>query len=195
MDDPIAVATFILAVFTGGLAWATRRMARAAEQQAAAARLQVERAHRPVIVPLQRSAEKVRFRGGEIALGTGPTVSENPPERDDLPRYSAAFLPIENVGMGPALNVRGEFKAPRGSAGVRFPTEGIAAGSRHVIAFETWTGESISFTGDDSGVSAVIKYDDVAGRAYRTEVFYDIGSNAYSSIVGDGEQDRPTQQA
>jgi hypothetical protein len=125
----------------------------------------------------------VRFRGGEVLAGAGPQISENPPDRTDLPCWSAAFLPIANVGMGPALNVRGEYTGPNGSGVARFPTEAVAVGSRAVVAFETWTGGSLSYTGNDSEVSAVVEYDDVAGRTYRTRVTFDIGSNAYRSTL------------
>lgn len=183
MEVLVGLGTLALAVFTAALAYATWRMAQAADRQAALAVTQVERAHRPVLVPFQLSGEEVRFRGGTIGVGTGPHISENPPDREDLPRYSAAFLPVINVGMGPALNVRGDFTGPRGSGSVRFPLEGVAAGARGVIAFETWTGESLGYTGNDESVSAVIDYDDVAGRTYRTCVTFDVGSNAYRSTL------------
>lgn len=179
----VGLGTGALAVFTALLAYATWPMAQSADRQAALTRTQVERAHRPVLVPIQMSADEVRFRGGTIPVGGGPHIVENPTDRPDLPRYSAAFLPIVNVGMGPALSVRGEFNGPRGSGSVRFPNEGVAAGARAVVAFETWTGESLGYTGDDVSVSALVEYDDVAGRAYRTRVTFDVGSNAYRSEV------------
>lgn len=181
MDFLIGIGTVGLALFTALLAYATWRMAQAADRQATLSSIQVDRAHRPVLVPLQRSSENLNFRGGEIFIGGGPHISENPPDRPDLPRYSAALLAIENVGMGPALNVRGEFTAPRGAGAVRHPTEGVAVGDRAVVAFETWAGDSLGFTGNDVEVSAVLEYDDVAGRTYRTRVAFDIGNNAYRS--------------
>ncbi len=172
-----------MALFTAWLASSTRRMARAGEQEAELMRTQISRAHRPVLVPFQQSGEKVRFRGGEIEVGLGPHISENPPDRDDLPRYSAAMLAIVNVGMGPALNVRGEYTGPRGQGDVRFPVVGVAAGERAVVVFETWTDESLGYTGNDPSVSAVIEYDDVAGQTYRTDVTFDVGSSAYRSSL------------
>lgn len=180
MDVLLGIGTATLAVFTAVLAYATWRMAQAAERQAMLGRTQVERAHRPVLVPLQMG-EQVKFRGGMIETGSGPQITENPPDRADLPQYSAAFVAVVNVGMGPALNVRGDFSGPRGTASVGFPTEGVAVGARAVVAFETWTGESVGYTGSDVEVSAVIEYDDVAGMTYGTRVIFDIGNNAYRS--------------
>lgn len=147
-------------------------------------RREVEEAHRPVLVPYQKAGQGVVFRGGVIGSGAGPEASENPTDRPDMPRHSVAFLPVENVGMGPALNIRGEFTGPHGTGTTHFPTEAIAIGARGVVAFETWTGESLVYTGNDSSVSAVIDYDDVAGRTYRTTIVFDVGSNAYRSAFG-----------
>jgi hypothetical protein len=146
-------------------------------------RREVEEAHRPVLVPFQRSVA-VRFRGGEIPAGGGPKVSGNDPGRQDQPRYSVAFLPVENVGMGPALNVRGEFTGPRGIGTTRFPTEAVAAGAHGVVTFENWDGDSMEFTGNDPPVTAVVDYDDVAGRTHRTTVVFDIRHSAYRSTFG-----------
>jgi hypothetical protein len=145
--------------------------------------MQVEAAHRPVLVPYQKAAAKLRFRGGEIAAGSGPHIVENPPDRPDLPRYSAAFLAVENVGMGPALTVHGTFVGPRGTGHARFATEAIQAGAGGVVAFENWDGDSLGYTGNDATVSAVVEYSDVGGRLYRTSITFDIGSNAYRASV------------
>jgi hypothetical protein len=179
--DAVAIGTGALAIFTGGLAWATWRMAQAAERQSALALVQVQRAHRPVLVPLQRAAESLNFRGGTVEIGGGPQVSENPSDRDDLPHFSAAFLPVENVGMGPALNVRGSLITGQGHGAVKFPTEGIAARGRGVVTFETLPGVSVNYSGNDNELNAVVEYDDVAGTTYRTRIRFDVGSNAYRS--------------
>jgi hypothetical protein len=155
-------------------------------------RREVEEAHRPVLVPFQKAGEGVTYRGGVISGANGPVISENNPARADLPRYSSASLTVENVGVGPALNVRGEFAGPRGKGAAPFPTEAIAVGARGVVVFENREGESLSFTGDDETVEAVIAYDDVAGQTYRTEIVFDIKNSAYrSALVKAEENDRP----
>jgi hypothetical protein len=190
--DWTAVGTLTLAAVTLALAFATfwmvkltRRSLAQTQAEVALSRKEVEEAHRPVLVPFQRSGTAIKFRGGEIPAGR-PHVTENDPDRQDLPRYSAAFLPVENVGVGPALNVRGEFTGPRGTGTARFPTEAIAAGAHGVVMFENWDGDSVSFTGNDPPVTAVVDYDDVAGRTFRTTVVFDAGHNAYTSTFGAG---------
>jgi hypothetical protein len=155
------------------------------QAEIALSRREVEEAHRPVLVPFKQSGQAVAYRGGTVPAGGGPRVSENDPSRQDIPRYSLAELPVVNVGVGPALNVRGEFTGPHGSGTTRFPTEAVAAGAHGVVTFENWDGESLSFTGNDSTVSAVIDYEDVAGRTHRTNVAFDVGNNAYRSTFGD----------
>jgi hypothetical protein len=197
--DWTAIGTLTLAVVTGvslAFAWGSLKQAQQqiklgqeqleqTQREIELSRREVEEAHRPVLVPLQRSSTAIRFRGGEIQAGGGPQVSENDPDRKDLPRYSAAFLTVENVGVGPALNVRGEFVGPRGTGTTRFPTEAMAAGAHGVVTFENWDGESLSFTANDPPVSAIVNYDDVAGRTYQTNVVYDARHNAYRSTFGD----------
>jgi hypothetical protein len=192
-----AYATLVLAVATGVLALGTfmaLRLTRASlnlterslaqtREDIALSRREVEEAHRPVLVPLQKSGEGVRFRGGQIPASGGPYSTENAPDRpDDLPGYSSALLPVENVGMGPALNVRGEFTGPRGAGGTPYPTEAIAVGAQGVVSFEN-AGEDLSYTGDDLEVSAVIQYDDVAGRTHQTSIVFDVKHNAYRSTL------------
>lgn len=185
----VAIATGVLAVGTFVLALITyfgNRGARSAEaRQLAAAHRQLGASYRPVIVPFQQSAEGVKFRGGLIPAGGGPRIEENPTDRSDLPPYSAAFLPVRNVGVGPALNVRGTFKGPHASGAARFPTEAIEAGALGVVAFENRNGTSLGYSGNDSSVAAVVEYDDVGGRTYRTNVTFDIGQNAYRSDIED----------
>lgn len=153
-------------------------------------RREVEEAHRPVLVPFQKSAEGVTFRGGMIPAGGGPFVTDNDPERADLPSYSGVFLPVENVGPGPALNVRGEFTTPRGVGETIFATEAVAAGARGVVTFESMDGGSLAFTGDDVMVRATFRYEDVAGQVYWTKVDFDVKSNAYrSTVFRDGDED------
>ena len=143
------------------------------------ARRQMEFARRPVLVPLHGNY-RVTFRGGEIHAGA-PHQSENPPDRDDLPRYSAVFLAVQNIGAGAALNVRGEVRAPRGRGVTDYHTGGIGVDQQEVVQFVSST-SSLAFTGDDSGVVFTVDYEDVAGKPYATRIRFDIGSNAYEVV-------------
>ena len=180
----LALVTLLLAGATFWMVALTRRSLTQTQDEITLSRREVEEAHRPVLVPFQRSGTAIKFRGGEIPAGGGPHVSENDPARHDLPAYSAAFLPVENVGVGPALNVRGEFTGPRGVGITLFPTEAVAAGAHGIVTFENWDGASVSFTGNDPPLTATVEYDDVAGRTYRTTVVFDAGHNAYRSTFG-----------
>jgi hypothetical protein len=187
----LAVATFVSLFFARSALKKTQDQIELGQQQLAQtqreielSRSEVEEAHRPVLVPYQKAGQGVTYRGGLISSGGGPGTSENDPDRDDLPRYSAASLPVENVGVGPALNVRGQFTGPRGTGTTRFPTEAVAVGALGVVVFENWEGDSLQFTGNDESVSAEIEYDDVAGRTYSTSIVFDIGNNAYRSTLG-----------
>jgi hypothetical protein len=186
----LALATFVSLYFARRSINQTQEQIKLGQRQLAQtqreielSRQEVEQAQRPVLVPFQRSGTAIKFRGSEIPADGGPTISENPA---DLPRFSAALLPVENVGVGPALNVRGEFTGPHGAGTTRFPTEAIAVGANGVVSFENWDGESLSFTGDDSSVSALIEYTDVAGRTYRTNIVWDVGHRAYKSTISAG---------
>jgi hypothetical protein len=178
--DAVATATVALAIVTLALAAVT---AWGITSGRADARNQLAASYRPVVVPFMQAAESVRFRGGTIPAIRGPYIEENPADRPDLPTYSAAFLPVVNVGKGPALNVRGDFTGPRSQGRTEDATEAIAAGERGVVAFENATGQSLQYTGNDASVSATLEYDDVAGTTYRTHVTFDIGRNAYRSTL------------
>ncbi len=184
----LAVATFVSLYFARRSINQTQQQIKLGQQQLEQtqreielSRAEVEQAHRPVIVPFQKSGLSITFRGGEVFVGRGPAASENPPSRPELPRYSQALLPVENVGMGPALNIRGKLQAPRGVGTVPFPTEALAVGAHGIVVFENWTGESLVYSGNDSTVSALLEYDDVAGRTHFTNVIFDVGHNAYTS--------------
>jgi len=145
--DWTALGTLTLAVVTGvslAFGWGslkqTQQQIKMGQEQLEQTQLEielsrreVEEAHRPVLVPYQRSALSIRFCGGEIFAGGGPSATESDAQS---PFHSSAFLPVENVGMGPALNVRGKFTGPQGVGTTQFPTEAIAVGSQGVVSFE-----------------------------------------------------------
>jgi hypothetical protein len=169
----LAAVTLVLALITG---WGIRSARADARKQLAAS-------YRPVLVPFMKAGESVKFRGGTIPAIRGPHIEENPPDRPDLPQYSAAFMPVVNVGTGPALNARGSFIGPHGRGRAKDPTDAIAAGELGVVAFENTAGQSLGYSGDDASVAAVLEYDDVAGQTYRTHVTFDVGRNAYRSTL------------
>lgn len=173
------IAIVVAVAGTGVAAWSalsSRQAARSSQEQVKLAETQVQNAHRPVLVPVHGNF-KVPFRGGEIHAHA-PDHVENPVDRDDLPRYSAVMLPVENIGSGPALNVHGWCRAPRGEGWTQYHTGGIAAGGQDVVTFES-DEQSLGFTGDDHGLEFEVQYEDVTGKPYRTLMHFTIGGNAY----------------
>jgi hypothetical protein len=173
------VAVVVAVVGTGIAAWS----AVSSRQQVKLARTKVQNAHMPVLVPLHGNF-KVSFRGGEIHA-SGPHHVENPPDRDDLPSYSAVFLAVENIGTGPALNVQGKYRGPRGEGETDYHTGGIGAGEQEVVQFVSST-SSLGFTGNDRDVQFTITYEDVTGKDYVTSIRFHIGGNAYEVHHSDG---------
>lgn len=171
--------TLTLALVTAWMAFETRKSARHAAQEVDLSRVALERAHRPVIVPAS-SVERTAFRGGIIhEAGAGPAVHEG-----------QLVVSIENIGMGPALNVRGEVLVmlgngtiPWGVGIVRYPIEGIAAGGTNAAVFVVADGQ-LSPT---PRASFRLAYEDVAGRSYWTSLEFESDPRSYRCQVGDGE--------
>jgi hypothetical protein len=172
VDVVALVVAFVGVSIAAWSAYSTR-------QQVKLARTQVSNQHRPVLVPVHGNF-RVTFRGGEIHAH-GPHHVENPPARDDLPPYSAIFLPVQNIGAGPALDVRGEFRGPRGTGRTDYHTGGVGKGQQEVVQFVSKTA-SLGFTGDDLELIFFLTYEDVTGQRYETAIRYDIGGNAYEVV-------------
>ena len=98
------------------------------------------------------------------------------------------MVPFENVGMGPAINVRGECAALAGgstwgSGLVLHPLEGVAAGAANAVTF-------VPREGDISQLPEVairLIYEDVAGASYWTAMHFNRSAQGYRCEVGQGE--------
>lgn len=179
--DITGAATALLALATTGLAWMTHKGVKASRSQVEISRSQMEHSHRPVIVPVQENV-KIRFRGGEVHAAS-PTIHENDPERDDLPAYAHVILPIKNVGMGPALNIRGRLSQTDGDAyDVEKPLEGLGAGQVNAVLFARWQ-QARTGTAGLAEFTAELIYDDIGGRSYSTDVEWRSGPFAFSAKV------------
>jgi hypothetical protein len=171
MDVAVAVGTILLAIATFWLALTARAQMRTTGEEVELTRVQVERAHRPVIVPASNLGEVYFRRGRVAAIGPSATV-------DGL------ILPIQNIGMGPALEVRGE--AETGGAGsihgrgiALHPIEGVGATAGNAVVFVQRDGQlSVELE-----VTARLVYEDVAGKTYYTDIHYNGASGAYRSTI------------
>lgn len=185
----LAGVTFALVLVTVGLGVVTyggNQGARVAEaHQLEASQRQLAASYLPVIVPYQRNAENLSYRGGTIPVNGGPYIVGNRPEGTDVPRYSSAMVAVENVGVGPALNLRGRYEGPQGSGSVQVPLEAIAVGTPGVLTFENREGASLDYTSRDQ-VSMVIVYNDVAGHEYSRRITYNSMERAYTESRFEG---------
>jgi hypothetical protein len=161
MDTVVAVSTLVLVAATCLMAWQARR-------QADITRQGVERAHRPVVV--HAPPEGVR------RVHDRPTRVE----------HTLAF-PVRNIGMGPALNVRGGClvfvgEAPWGGGTSPRPVS-IQHGSDGVLSFKADRGS----LEPHARLEVRLLYEDVSGRPYWTAVFIDMRGDESRCEVGEGE--------
>ncbi len=144
----LAVATFVLA----GIAWRTLRVTQ----------FIVRQSYRPVVVS-DTTSQQVVYRGGVISeAAAGPALHKG-----------ELIVPIQNIGAGPALDIRGGAEtrdkgAVFGSGWTTHPVEGLSAGHSNAIVFEPLT--------DDlrprSELVLRLLYEDIAGLSYATDLHY-----------------------
>jgi hypothetical protein len=167
MSTIVGIGTLALAVATFALAWFAR-------QSAALTRVSVERSHRPVVVPAT-SSSKVVSRVGQISeAAAGMAMHEG-----------RLVLPIENVGAGPAINVRGGAEAVgggviTGSGRVLHPVEGLSAGRTNALVFDPSGKGNLE---PKMQITMRLLYEDVAGITYATDLRYSASAKAFQCTV------------
>ncbi len=174
----LAGATFALVLVTLLLAEITRRGSRDARQgtqdtlRAEARALTVS--YRPVIVPYQRSGEKLVYRGGEVEAGRGPLVKSSG-------AFPYMLVPVENVGNGTALNLRGrcEISGTKAEAKVEIPLESVAAGDKGAVTLESRSGGNLEFTSAQT-VTIWITCNDIGGEELTRRFTFNPLENAYT---------------
>jgi len=131
----------------------------------------LEAAHRPVIAPPTPTKDKVTIMGDAIPAGK--------PELD---------FEIRNIGMGPALNVRGQCGSLLGGM------VWAIGHSPHPVNVAAGDSATITFVADDkeqalniySELAARFVYEDVAGKTYWTSVQLQDGKDSYWCWQGRG---------
>jgi hypothetical protein len=178
--DLTGIATVVLALATAGLAWWTRR---AVDQSAT----EVERAHRPVLVPIIDTLQRIPMPGNQRYTDTQGAI------RDALelaPQYVASWdallVPVRNVGMGPALHVKASVEmrdaggAPSASAiDSTFQTRVAALG--HAERFEVVRFLVPTYSGL-TGFELRVSYEDVAGKRWQTTALYSHDDREYVNV-------------
>ncbi len=175
--DWTAVGTLALAVTTGvslAFGWGSLRQT---QREIEVSRQEVEEAYRPVLVPLSDS------RHMELA-GTGvPEIIHAHP----LVRNGVLYIPIENIGSGPAIRIWAEVYKPKFLAfgttsgdkageGKLVSATGLGTSSRIMLEIQI---EGISETPD---FLVLLKYSDVGGKGWESKASYDADHARYQSI-------------
>jgi hypothetical protein len=178
--DPTALATFALAFATVATVILTMRSLRytrhALEQTREEVKLsqrQVEEGHRPVVVPLLDATRRIK-----------PSRPDSPSMGPQLMSSGLLWVPIENIGSGPALSIEVSLKLTSSSGAEVVgdnDTGGAIAGLGvdHLIAVEF----HVSGLTSVSDFRMSIDYRDVAGKLWKTQARYAAMSNRYEEIA------------
>jgi hypothetical protein len=164
MNAVVGIGTLALAAATFALAWVALRTLDLQQTQ-------TERAHRPVLVPASGVSE-IHFRHGR-------TASKEPMKLGS----DKVALPIQNIGMGPALNVRGLADAGGSSAiwgtgRTLHAIEGVAAGQANAAVF---TQDADGLFDLQMELWVRLLYEDVAGMTYWTDLHYNSSTKGYAA--------------
>ncbi len=165
--DLTGIATAVLALATAGLALWTRR---AVNQSGT----EIERAHRPVLVPKIDAAQNFQ-PWGSGAVPLAPAMD-----------HRTLFVPIRNVGSGPALKVGahvafGDAEGQPSTSGIEATAETELAGISHN---EPWVVLSFRQTPVDQMIGFVLTltYEDVAGQAWNSVARYSQATQTFPDI-------------
>jgi hypothetical protein len=177
--DPTALATFALAVATlltvllttRSLSYTKRALTQAGDQ-VDLSRREVEEAHRPVLVPVVDATRKLRPDRPD-SPSTGPYVFSQ----------GVLWVPIENIGSGPALSIELTIalpaEAPVSAVGDEGVTGAIAGlGADHRLPVEIRTGGLTTLA--DFGLT--IFYRDVAGKRWKTTATFLANDRRFADI-------------
>ena len=132
----------------------------------------VQQSYRPVVVS-DTISRQVVYRGGVISdAAAGPALHKG-----------KLIVPIQNIGAGPALNIRGGTETRDegtvfGSGWTTHPVEGLSKGQSNAIIFEPLTGD----LRPRSELVLRLLYEDIAGLSYATDLRY-MGARVVSSKV------------
>ncbi len=145
-------------------------------------RSEVEEAHRPVLVPVVDSTSY-------MDLGADGANRERRPQ---LEPGGLLFVPVENIGSGPALNVEASV------SGVSIPDDArtehqtsarlAGLGEGHFRAFLI----ELPFWKELWSFTLTIDYSDVAGKGWRTVALFLRDTGLYDSVtISECERKRP----
>lgn len=168
-----AIGTLAVAFVTGVSLYFGWRSLRQNQREIELSRKEVEEAHRPVIVPVVDDTSYMDLGGEGAGLERRPQLRSN----------GRLFVPVENIGAGPALNVEASV------SGTSLPEEAApdpqtaarVAGLREsgfiplLIELPRWT-ELWTFT-------LTIEYDDIAGKGWATRCVFFRETGRYDGMT------------
>jgi len=178
--DPTALATLALALVTVGTLLLTMRSLRYTKhalqqtrEEVELSRREVEEAHRPVIVPIVDATRKIK-----------PNRPDSPSTGPQLMSQGLLWVPIENIGSGPALSIEVSVQLASPSStqvlGDESVTGAIAGlGVDHRLPVEI-RADSVTNVSD---FRITIDYRDVAEKPWKTQARYLASRNRYEDIV------------
>jgi hypothetical protein len=186
--DATAVGTLTLAIVTGlsllfgrgALKLAKRQLAQT-QREIELSRREVEEAHRPVLVPVVDSTSYMDL-GGEGSCERRPQLEPG----------GVLFVPVENIGSGPALNVEASV------SGLSIPEDahtehqtsarvaGLGEGQFRPLRIE------LPFWKELWGFVLTIDYNDLAGKGWRTTGLFLRETGRYDAVtISECERTRP----
>jgi hypothetical protein len=171
----LAAATFVSLWFARGALNQTQQQIKLGQRQLEQtqseielSRREVEEAHRPVVVPIADSTAKMA-----VSIAAAAPREKRP----QLLEGGRLFVPVRNIGTGPALNVEASIAQldDAGAAGARpGQTHGRSAGLGQdrstplLIELHGWGNTDEP----PPSFALFIDYDDVAGKSWRTNAIY-----------------------
>jgi hypothetical protein len=170
--DPTAVATLALALMTFGLVLVTMWSLRQTREEVELSRREVEEAHRPVLVPIIDATRKMK-----------PDRPDSPSVGPQLMSQGVLWVPLENIGSGPALDIEvslqltdlAEVSGDRTAGALA----GLGADRLLPVAIHD---ERLTKVSD---FKITITYEDVAGKKWRTRAGYAASRGRYEGILID----------
>jgi hypothetical protein len=162
--DWTAIGTLALALVTAValvIGWLTLRQTR---REIALSRREVEEAHRPVLVPVLDRTRAITLQADGPPVPAVPTVPGN-----------RVFVPVENIGSGPALEVEMAltlkgFAVPEGIRDLEGTMNAPGIGVGHLTTLELPLAGAVLAPFD-----LRLTYRDVAGKLWVTRAQFEIG--------------------
>ncbi|MGA9284037.1 MAG: hypothetical protein WBV85_01205 [Solirubrobacteraceae bacterium] len=155
MEALVGIGTLALAIATFALAWVARRTLGVTQ-------FSVRQSFRPIVVS-DTISRKVVYRGGVIHdAAAGPAL-----------HYGQLVVPIQNIGAGPALNIRGgaetrDDEVVLGGGWTTHSVEGLGVGHSNAVVFAP----QIKDLRPRGELVLRLLYEDLAGLSYATDLHY-----------------------